>query len=38
VTLEVADGLPHVYQYFASFHPEAQASIDRTGAFIAKHA
>jgi monoterpene epsilon-lactone hydrolase len=37
VTLEVADGLPHVYQYFASFLPEAQASIDRSGAFIAKH-
>jgi len=36
VTFEVADGLPHVYQYFASFLPEAQASIDRTGAFISK--
>jgi len=38
VTLEIAEGLPHVYQYFASFLPEAQASIDRSGAFIAKHA
>jgi monoterpene epsilon-lactone hydrolase len=37
VTLEVADGLPHVYQYFASFLPEGQASIDRTGSFIVKH-
>lgn len=36
VTLEVADGLPHVYQYFASFLPEAQASIDRSGSFIVK--
>lgn len=36
VTFEVADGLPHVYQYFASFLPEAQASIDRSGAFINK--
>lgn len=36
VTLEVADGMPHVYQYFASFLPEAQASVDRSGAFIAK--
>lgn len=38
VTLTVADGLPHVYQYFASFLPEAQASIERTGAFINKFA
>ncbi|GAA0623607.1 alpha/beta hydrolase [Sporichthya brevicatena] len=37
VTLEVADGLPHVYQYFASFLAEGQASIDRTGSFIVKH-
>lgn len=37
VTLDVADGLPHVYQYFASFLPEGQASIDRTGSFIVKH-
>jgi acetyl esterase/lipase len=36
VTLEVADGLPHVYQYFASFLPEAQASIERSGDFIVK--
>lgn len=36
VTFEVADGLPHVYQYFASFLPDAQASIDRSGAFIGK--
>ncbi|MCV6983208.1 alpha/beta hydrolase [Mycolicibacterium pulveris] len=38
VTLTVADGLPHVYQYFASFLPAAQTSIERTGAFIDKHA
>jgi acetyl esterase/lipase len=37
VTLEVADGLPHVYQYFASFLPEAQLAIDRAGEFITKH-
>jgi epsilon-lactone hydrolase len=36
VTLEIAEGLPHVYQYFASFLPEGQASIDRSGAFINK--
>lgn len=34
VTLEVAEGLPHVYQYFASILPEAQQAIDRAGAFI----
>jgi epsilon-lactone hydrolase len=34
VELEVADHLPHVYQYFASFLPEGQAAIERTGAFV----
>jgi acetyl esterase/lipase len=34
VALEVADGLPHVYQYFASILAEAQEAIDRSGAFI----
>lgn len=37
VTLEVAPDLPHVYQYFASFLPEAQDAIDRGGEFITKH-
>jgi monoterpene epsilon-lactone hydrolase len=37
VTLEVAPDLPHVYQYFASFLPQAQAAIDRAGEFITKH-
>lgn len=37
VTLEVTDGLPHVFQYFASFLPQAQAAIDRAGEFLAKH-
>jgi acetyl esterase/lipase len=37
VTLEEAEGLPHVYQYFASFLPAARSSIERSGAFIAKH-
>lgn len=36
VRFDVAEGLPHVYQYFASFLPQAQASIDRAGAFIGK--
>ncbi len=37
VTLEVADDLPHVFQYFASFLPQAQAAIDRAGEFVTKH-
>jgi epsilon-lactone hydrolase len=37
VTLHVTPGVPHVYQYFAGFLPEAQASIDRTGRFILDH-
>jgi acetyl esterase/lipase len=36
VELEVADGLPHVYQYFASFLPQGRASIERTGEFVRK--
>lgn len=36
VTLEVGEGLPHVYQYFATFLPEAQISIDRSGTYISK--
>jgi acetyl esterase/lipase len=36
VELEVADGLPHVYQYFASFLPEGRAAIERTGEFVRK--
>jgi acetyl esterase/lipase len=37
VILDVAEGLPHVYQYFASILPEAQQAIDRSGAFIIEH-
>lgn len=37
VTLEVAPDLPHVYQYFASFLPQAREAIDRAGEFISKH-
>ena len=37
VTLEIAPDLPHVYQYFASFLPQAQAAIDRAGEFLSKH-
>jgi epsilon-lactone hydrolase len=37
VTLHVTPGVPHVYQYFAGFLPEAQHSIDMTGRFISEH-
>jgi monoterpene epsilon-lactone hydrolase len=37
VSLHVTPGVPHVYQYFAGFLPEAQHSIDMTGRFIAEH-
>jgi acetyl esterase/lipase len=37
VTLHVTPGVPHVFQYFAGFLPEAQHSIDTTGAFISEH-
>jgi monoterpene epsilon-lactone hydrolase len=36
-TLEVWDGLWHVFQGYAPFLPEAQQAIDRAGAFIRKH-
>lgn len=36
VHLEAADGLPHVFQVFATT-PEAVASTDRIGAFLARH-
>lgn len=37
VTLERGAGLPHVYQFFASFLPQAREAIERTGAFFIKH-
>jgi acetyl esterase/lipase len=33
VTLQIQPGMPHVYQYFASFLPEAQESIEQAAAF-----
>ena len=36
VHLEAAEGLPHVFQVFATT-PEAVASTDRVGAFLARH-
>jgi epsilon-lactone hydrolase len=37
VTLEVWQGMPHVFQGFAPFLPEASEAIDRIGAFIRRH-
>jgi len=37
VTLKVWDGMPHVWQAFASFLPEAQESLEECGEFIKKH-
>ncbi|MGW4488009.1 alpha/beta hydrolase fold domain-containing protein [Amycolatopsis sp. NPDC004368] len=31
------DGAPHIWQHFASFLPEAAASVDRIGAFVREH-
>lgn len=36
VVLHVAEGLPHVFQVFATT-PEAQESTDRVGAFLRRH-
>ena len=36
-TLEVWDGMWHVFQAYAPFLPEAQLAIDRAGAFINQH-
>ncbi len=37
VTLEVEEGMPHIWHFFASFLPEGQAAIGRVGAFFARH-
>jgi len=37
VTLEVWDDMPHVWQVFAPFIPEAQEAIDHCGEFFRKH-
>jgi len=37
VTLEVWDGMWHVWQMFAGFMPEAQRAINGIGAFISDH-
>ena len=37
VTLEVWDDMPHIWQVFAPFLPEAQEAIDHCGEFFRKH-
>lgn len=37
VTLEIWDGMPHVFQGFAPFLPEASKAIDKIGEFIRRH-
>ena len=37
VTLEVWDDMPHVWQAFASFLPEARKALDHCGQFVQKH-
>lgn len=37
VTLEIWDGMPHVFQGFAPFLPEACQAIEKIGEFIRRH-
>ena len=37
VTLEVWDDMPHVWQAFASFLPEAREALEHCGQFVQKH-
>ena len=37
VTLEVWDDMPHVWQAFASFLPEAMEALEHCGQFVLKH-
>jgi len=37
VTLEIWDGMPHVFQGFAPFLPEASEAIAKIGEFIRQH-
>jgi acetyl esterase/lipase len=36
-TLEVGEGMPHIWTFFESFLPEAGAAIARAGEFVARH-
>ena len=35
-TLEIVEGMPHVFQYFAAVSPEAAAALERAGRFLAE--
>ncbi|GBD14461.1 Monoterpene epsilon-lactone hydrolase [bacterium HR25] len=37
VTLEVWEGMPHVWHFFVSFLPEAQQAVQKAGEFIQRH-
>ncbi len=37
VTLEVRDDMPHVWQVFAFFLPEARQALENCGEFAKKH-
>ena len=37
VTLEIWDGMWHVWQAYAGYVPEAQQAIERIGAFVSEH-
>ena len=37
VTLKVWDDMPHIWQCFASFLPEARQALDQCGEFVKKH-
>jgi monoterpene epsilon-lactone hydrolase len=37
VTLHEYEGMPHVWQFFGSFLPEARAACDEIGAFVKQH-
>jgi acetyl esterase/lipase len=37
VTLEVWDDMPHVWQAFVSFLPEAREALEHCGQFVQKH-
>ena len=37
VTLDVTDGVPHVFQAFAAMLDEADAALVRASAFLRKH-
>jgi len=37
VTLQIWDGMPHVFQGFAPFLPEASEALEKIGAFIRRH-